>query len=339
MSFTKFFAAAFLIAAALSSCADEKNTPDVSDIKVSLTALRFDKDFFSMDTANAEAALTQLQKKYPLFLNDFLYNILALPPQQDSILQKVKLFIHDYKPIYDSVQLHFASTEKEEKEIKRGLQMLQYYFPKYQAPDSIIFFVGPLEGYANVLTQTGFAVGLQLYLGKDFSGYNNEYISNVYPQYQSRRFEVPYIAANCMKNIISDMYPENNVAQPLVYQMIDAGKRLYVLDKLLPETADTVKTGYTEHQLEGCYEHEALIWNYFAGNDLLFSNDVAATRDYMNDGPKTDMIGEASPGFIGQFVGWQIVKKWMSINSKKTLQDLMQTSEKEIYETAHYKPQ
>ncbi len=39
----------------------------------------------------------------------------------------------------------------------------------------------------------------------------------------------------------------------------------------------------------------------------------------MNDGPKTEALGEASPGFIGQFVGWQIVKKWMTLDKNKKL--------------------
>ncbi len=33
--------------------------------------------------------------------------------------------------------------------------------------------------------------------------------------------------------------------------MIEKGKRLYVLDKILPNTADTLKTGYTAAQLTG----------------------------------------------------------------------------------------
>ena len=78
------------------------------------------------------------------------------------------MFIHDYKPIYDSAKMLFANTEKMQKEIESGLQFVQYYFPKYKVPEHVITFIGPVEGYANVLTSSGLAVGLQLYLGKDF---------------------------------------------------------------------------------------------------------------------------------------------------------------------------
>jgi len=326
------------------SCADKKNIPDVSNINVQLTVRRFDKDLFSIDTNNVAAALTQLQKSYPSFLNDYLYNILAVPPQQDSAVKKVKMFVHDYKHVYDSSQVMFASLDKTQREIKRSFQFVKYYFPNYKLPPAVITFIGPVEGYANVLTSSGLAVGLQLYLGKDFPVYHSEYISDIYPDYQSRRFEPQYIPVNCVKNIIDDIYSQDTPDLPLIYQMIEAGKRLYVLDQLLPETADSLKTGYTQKQLEGCYQNEAFIWNYFLQNNLLYATDPSLTRDYMNDGPKTEMLGEASPGFIGQFVGWQIVKKWMSLDKNKDLEQnkileqLLHMPAKQIFEEAKYKP-
>ena len=77
--------------------------------------------------------------------------------------------------------------------------------------------------------------------------------------------------------------------------------------------------------MEGSYENEAIIWSFFLQNDLFLLADPAITKDYMNDAPKTQVFGEASPGFIGQFIGWQIVKKWMDKNEKVTLEQLMKT--------------
>ncbi len=322
------------------SCKNRKDIPDVSNIKVNPNVMRFDKDFFLIDTMHPEKSLDQLQAKYPSFLNDFLYNILALPPQKDSAIMLMKSFIKDYKPVYDSVQKKFTSAEKIKKDVTQGLRFVKYYFSDYTLPQNITTFVGPLEGYANVLTQSGLAVGLQLYLGEAFSVYHSAYISEVYPEYRRRRFTPDYITVNCMKNLSDDIYPEqNNISgQPLVYQMIEAGKRLHMIDKFLPETADTLKTGYTQKQLDGCYKNEAGIWNYFVQNNLLFITDPIQTRDYMTDAPKTEALGAASPGFIGQFVGWQILKKWISLKENATLQQVLQTPAKQIYEEAKYKP-
>ncbi len=327
-----------LVLASLYSCERKRKIPDVSHIKIQLNVQRFDRDFFAIDTNNISASLDKLQQKYPSFLNDFLYNILALPAVHDSVVKKVKLFLNDYKPVYDSVQKKFASIKEYEQEIKKGLQFTKYYFPEYQPPQQVITFVGPLEGYGNVLTNADFAVGLQLYMGKEFAVYHSDYISEVYPEYQSRRFEPAYIPVNCMRNVIDDMYAPDASRNALIEQMIEEGKRLYLLDELLPETADTLKTGYTAAQLKGCYDNEALIWNFFVQNTLLYATDPMQTRDYVTDDPKTTALGEASPGNIGQFVGWQIVKKWMSLNDKKTKDALMQTPAKQIFEEAKYKP-
>lgn len=327
-----------VIVVSISSCGSKKNIPDVSGIQVQLDTLRFEKDLFTADTINMEQSLDQLQQKYPTFINDFLYNLLAVPPNKDSALVRVKQFIHDYKPVYDTVLVKYPSLSTAMKEIVKALQFVKYYFPKYKTPPALITFTGPVEGYSNVLTNSGLAVGLQLYLGKNYPAYNTDYIADVYPQYQSRRFEAAYIPVDCIKNIVSDLYPVQKGNQPLVYQMIEAGKRLYVLDAFMPETADSLKTGYTQKQLEGCYANEAAIWNFFVQNNLLYINDPAQLRDYMNDGPKTEALGDQSPGFIGQFVGWQIVKKWMGEDAKRTLPLLLETPAKQIFEEAKYKP-
>lgn len=335
---TTVFIACLAAVIYLQSCGKKKNIPDVSAIKVQLDTLRFDKDFFTIDTNHTEQALDALQQKYPAFLNDYLYNLLGLPPNKDSLLAGVKHFIHDYKAVYDSVQAKYPSVKQPAEEFKHALQFVKYYFPNYKTPAAFITFTGPLEAYSNVLTTSGIAVGLQLYLGKNFPAYSNDYVADLYPDYRVRRFEPGYIAVDCMKNIVLDIYPADASNQPLIFQMIEAGKRLYALDAFMPETADSLKTGYTQEQLDGCYADEARIWNFFLENNLLYITDQGQIKDYMNDGPKTITMGEKSPGFIGQFVGWQIVKKWMGQDAKRTLPLLLQTPAKQIFEEAKYKP-
>lgn len=163
------------------SCKNKKNIPDVSNIKIDVTVKRFEKDFFSIDTTHIEASFNKLQQQYGTFVNDYFYNILSLPAVPDSVIENVKLFIRDYKPVYDSAEQQFSSFASEEKEIKRGLQFTKYYFPHYNLPKQIITFIGPFEGYSNVLTASGIAVGLQLYLGKPFSAYQTDFLKKFIP--------------------------------------------------------------------------------------------------------------------------------------------------------------
>lgn len=324
----------------ISGCQDS-HEPDVSAIKINFKLQRFEKDFFAIDTLQIDAGLQKLHEKYPEFLQDFLFNVLALPAQPDStdvVKREVISFIKSYKPVADSAQQVFKNFTPVTKEIEEGLKHVKLYFPQYKIPQKVITFIGPINSYGSILTTDALAIGLQLYMGENYPLYQSEAGQQLYPLYISKRFAPSYIAAGCFKNIISDMYPDNSAGRPLVEQMIEAGKRLYVLDRILPETADTIKTGYSTVQLDESYENEAFIWSFFLQNDLLFSNDPAITKDYMTDGPKTAVLGEASPGFIGQFVGWQIVKKWMAKNDKVSLADLMGMNPKKIFEEAKYKP-
>ncbi len=318
-----------------------KKIPNVSNIKVDLTVQRFEKDFFSIDTTNVDQSLQQLNKKYPGFLQDFIFNILALPSHPDSataVQRNVIAFIRSYRPVKDSADKVFTSMETIQKEVKKGLQFVKHYFPAYRIPNKIITFIGPVNSYGNILTNDAFAVGLQLYMGSNYSLYQSEAGQELYPAYISRRFNPEYIPVNCIKNIVDDMYPDKSAGRPLIEQMIEAGKRLYLLDRFLPETADTLKTGYTQNQLEGSLKNEEFIWSFFVQNDLLFVSDPALTKDYMNEAPNTAALGTASPGFIGQFVGWRIVQKWMDKNEKVTLAQLMQTNAKKIFTEAKYRP-
>lgn len=329
-----------MILSGLISCNGDK-APDVSHIKVELKVERFEQDLFAIDTSNIDQSLNQLNQKYPGFLQDFIFNILGLDPHPDSaykVQQDLAAFIASYKPLKDSADKVFADIDEIARETKQGLQYVKYYFPGYQLPDKLTTFLGPINSYGNVLTTDALAVGLQMYMGKNYSLYHSEAGQQMYPTYISRRFEPQYIPVNCIRNIVDDMYPDNSAGRPLVEQMIEAGKRLYLMDHFLPKTADTLITGYTERQLEGAYANEDVIWSFFVNNDLLFAADPALIKDYMNDAPNTAALGQASPGFIGQFVGWQIVKKWMDKNEGFHPRKLMETDPKIIYEQVKYKP-
>lgn len=323
----------------LISCKNN-NIPDVSNIKVDLKVQRFEKDFFAIDTNNILNELQRLRIKYPAFIIDYTNQVLGFdyktPP--DSLTKYIRLFIRDYRFVKDSADKLFADFDPQVKEIKKGLQFVKYYFPAYNFPRQLITFIGPFDGYSDVITADAFAVGLQLHMGSNFSFYKTDISRDIFPEYISRRFTPAYISINCIKNIIDDMYPDKNEGRALIEQMVEKGKRLYLLDKFLPYTPDYLKIGYTENQFKDSYDNEAVIWDFFLTNDLLNNTDQNIIKNYIGESPKTQELGEGSPGNIGAFSGWQIVKKYMDKNPKTTLQELMKSGAREIYNQSKYKP-
>lgn len=337
---------AFFILLSIYSCKRGKNIPDVSNIKIDLNVQRFEQDFFKMDTLQMDKSLQQLSQKYPLFFGDFMTNIMGMELNGDSAMIITKRFIAAYTPIYVLVEKQFADLSKYTNEIKQGFQFIHYYFPKYKLPKNLITFIGPMNAYFNgsigsygdVLTQAGPAIGLQLHLGRDEQVYKSGMESGAVYEYQVKRFIPEAISVNVIKNIIDDIFPYDANDKTLVEQMIEKGKRLYILDQLMPYTADTLKIGYTKAQLDICNEHEAAIWDFFIKNNLLYSIEPEINKEYITDGPKTQVLGEGVPGYLGLYVGWQIVKKWMSENEKTTLKELMQKHPRVLFNEAKYKP-
>ena len=250
----------------------------------------------------------------------------------------IKGFITAYRNVYDSSKKVFADFTLYEREIKKGLQFLKYYFPAYKAPHNIITYIGPMDGYGDILTEDAFIIGLHHHLGKNFSMYNLPWVQEVYAGYISNRFDPGYIAINCMKNIVLDMYPEKNEDRSLVIQMVDNGKKLYMLSKLLPAEPENKLLGYTEKQMKDAYAGEVTIWDLFVQNNLLQTIDNNIIKNYVGESPKTQELGEDSPGNIGSFAGWQIVKKFMEKNPETKLPDLMNMPAETIFQKAKYKP-
>ena len=324
----------------LFSCNSGDKSPDVSTIRITLATQRFEQGLFTLDTLSVTNGLAALQAKYPGFTENFLGTILNCDPQwpADTTANYVKGFIGAYRQVYDTAQIVFKDFSDYEKEIGKALQYVKYYFPSYPVPEKIITYIGPLDGYGDILTEKEILVGLHQHLGKDFSLYHSAMVQETYPDYISRRFTPDYITVNCMKNVIDRLFPEKMEDKPLVQQMVEKGKRLYALSKLLPQTEEYKLIGYKKEQLEGAYEHERAIWDLFVQNNFLQTLDNNIIKNYIAEGPKTQELGEASPGNIGSFAGWQIVKKFMKKNPDLGLQKLMATDAETIFQEAKYKP-
>ncbi len=322
------------------------NAPDVSDIKVTTTIERFDKFLFEKtDTVSMEQSAKKLQSAFPYFTNDFISNILGLPALSPSTpdsaatvtLSELRHFIHITRPLYDSLAAKFKDISWLEKELNQSFRYIKYYYPNYTVP-KIVAYVGPFNAPGIAITNESLAIGLQLYGGKDFSFYTSSEGQEAYPLYISRTFEPQYITANAMKAIQQDIYPDKSGGRPLVEQMIEKGKQWYMLDKLLPDAPDSIKTGYTQAQLNWCASNEGVIWNFFLKENYLYTAEFDIIRIFIGEAPTTQGMPDASPGNIGQWMGWRIVKKFAEKNNSVSLDALMKTDSKKILSEAKYKP-
>ena len=331
----------------IAACNNRENTPDISNVTVTLKTERFDVSFFSLDTNHLAAGLAALQSRYPKLLPVFLKSIVGVDDENG-----IKNFFGLYKPLYDSSQKLYQNFENVQGQIEKALKYVKYYFPGYITPARIIPIVGPMNTM-NDLAKMGngdltpnfmgpdfIGISLQFYLGKDFSWYNQEYfINTVVPLYRSRRFSREYIVADVMKLVADDLFPDRSNTKPLIEQMIERGKHWWLIDKFLPGTPDSIKTGYTQQQLDWCNENEGLIWGYIIKNEDLYDLSPATIQTYIGESPFTQVFSqEYSPGNLGPWIGLQIVKKYAEKQAGMKPEDIMKASARQILEGAKYKP-
>ncbi|MEQ1552921.1 MAG: hypothetical protein ABL929_02015 [Ferruginibacter sp.] len=321
------------------SC-NNKKIPNVSHIKIDIKTQRFEDSFFAIDSNKMAIQLDKLVEDYPSFGKLFLIDILGVDPRWsiDTTANYLNAYKAYSKTLYDSSKKYFSDFSIYEKQIKKGLQYVHYYYPKYKLPTKIITFIGPANGSGDGIGTDFLSIGLQAHLGKDFPLYKNDDVRNTYPDYVSARFTPDYIAINCMKNIVDDIYPPNNDDKRLLVQIIDRGKRLFLLNSFLPDEEPYKLIGYTKQQMQDCIKNEPGIWNLFIQNNFLQTADNSLIRNYVSEGPKTQELGEGAPGNIGSFAGWQIVNKFAAKYPEIMPDSLMEIDNEIIYQKAKYKP-
>ncbi|MBV8255178.1 MAG: hypothetical protein JO154_21430 [Chitinophaga sp.] len=325
---------------ALAACKSAPKPPDVSNISVHVSAERFDSALFTIDTNNIQPGLTRLHAAYPMFLPVYMTDIMNLGAYSDSsaaIQQQLHLFLttKDFRQLESAVQQKFGDLSTVKKDLEQAFKYTKYYIPYFRAP-KVVTFISGVANYGAVTVDSLLGIGLDMYMGEDFPPYHM--IEDI-PNYMIRRFTPEYITTNAMQVIHNQMYPTPRDGGNLISQMVDAGRQQYFLDKVLPLTADSIKLGYTGDQLRWCYDNEQMIWQFFIQNNLLYNTDWQEASHFMGDGPATQGMPEGSPGKIGNFVGWQIVKKYMDKHPELTLQQLMEKKDvMEIFKDSKYRP-
>jgi uncharacterized protein YjaZ len=122
--------------------------------------------------------------------------------------------------------------------------------------------------------------------------------------------------------------------------MLYAGKEMYLKDILLPEAIDDVKMGYKPEQIKFCQENESYMWRFFIDNQMLYDTDQKLVPRFINPAPFSKFyleIDNDTPGRVGAWLGWQIVRSYME-NNKTSLQDMLKMDAKTIFENSKYKP-
>jgi hypothetical protein len=277
----------------------------------------------------------ELEAKYPEFFPLFTQQIIKIGHiGNKSFNEYLDAFITDYSvnQAKEAVFKEYQDMSTIETVLNDGFKHFLYYFPNYEAPEVITFIAG--FNHSIVTTEKVIGIGLDKYLGAECEFYHMMKI----PTYAAKNMSREMIPVDCMSAWAEMEFPNTDSTDYLVYQMIYHGKILYFLDAMYPEMPDYQKIGFVEEEVAYCDHFEAHMWEYLVSENLLFSTDYLQQRKFLGDAPFTAAFGNDSPGRAAVWLGWQIVRAYVSEN-KVDLPALMQENDyQKIMNLSFYDP-
>ncbi len=304
----------------LNACS-EKNAveKEIVGIPMEVTVNRFDRVFDQASPAD----LPQLKREYPQFFPAQFPDSLWISRFQDTLQQQ----------LHDAVNDVFTENSVLEDELTDLFKHIKYYFPQFEKPG--IYTTTSDVDYKNrvILSDSLLIVALDCYLGADHPFYDG------IPLYVGKNLTKSQLPVD-----VAATYSRQLVVRPsqrtFLAQMIYFGKELYLKDLWLPEASDARKIGYTEEEMVWAEDNEIDVWRYFIENEILYSTDVKLLPRFINPAPFSKFyleIDNESPGMIGRYIGWQIVRAYME-NNNISLVELMQADPQRIFNNSKYKP-
>ncbi len=333
----------FVLILTFSACNndEDKKIPDVSNINVTVNLHRFEQDFFKLDSTQLEKSVIGVQQKYPVFYPFFIDSIISIRDPRDTsnhYLKELKGFL-GYKPLQelnDTCQIAYKDVANLEKELKQAFQFYKYYFPNATLPEIYTFISEYSRDIVGSSDGKIVAFGLDMFLGQNHPNYSDPLLN--IPKFLSRTFNKEHIPAKLMTQLIYEKMQPPSQNRLLDY-IIFNGKKLYMLDKILPYTPDSIKLEHPQKQTKWCFDNEVDLWAHFVSNKLLYSSKQEDIRKLIAPSPNAPNMPAEAPGETGNFIGWRIVKSYMQRHPNTTFEELIKINDAQlILDEAKYKP-
>jgi gliding motility-associated lipoprotein GldB len=309
-----------LFLSALISCEESaKKVVNTTNIEVSVEIDRFDQKFYQADVESLPA----LKQAYP-----YLF-----PVQTPDSIWLEKILDTDELYLLGKVDSVFPNFEPEKAEIEQLFQNIKYYYPNFKEP-KVLSLITKVDYESKVIFADSLLLfAIDMYLGGKDDVYHD------FPEYLAQNFKKERLTVDFAEAISGSVFRKQNKRQ-FIDIIVQEGKQLYLLELFNSWKGDHLIIGYSEEELEWAEANEEEIWKYFIEKKLLYQNDPDLRNRFVKNAPFSKFyldIDKESPGKIGAWIGWQIVRSYMQ-NNNVPLHELLRKNEAEIFENSKYKP-
>ncbi len=316
----KYFWLAVFMALVFSCKEENKLENQIADIPVQVSLARFDIEFAKATPKDLPA----LKRKYPYLFPERFPDSIWVAKMGDTIQHELS----------EEVAMGFGDFETETEQLRGLFQHLRYYFPGMPLP-KVVTMTSDVE-YNNrvILTDSLLLIGLDNYLGKDHRFYQR------IPRYVAKGLDKQFLVADVASAFAKavNRYPRNRT---FLSRMVYHGKELYLKEMLLPDFPEAAIIGYETDEMEWAAANEAQMWRYFIERELLYSTESGLDRRFLDPAPFSKFqleLDTESPGRLGRYIGWQIVRSFAKNRPEVPLTKLLVLPADELFKEANYKP-
>ncbi len=286
--------------------------------EVSFEVIRFEQLFFG----DLDTPLDQLKSQYPYFFPSNTPNSVWQAKRTDSLQQAL---FHATLPLFgDNLKLRTANVLKHAK----------YYFPAEKLPEKVITLLTDVDySLRAVDADSLLLISIDTYLGASHPLYEG------IPKYIKNKLTPLHLESEII-DALSHRYVSKTISRAFLDRMVVHGKRLLLHDYLSPKASAHFHIQYTQDQWDWATAHESDVWHYFVDNDFLFSTDENLNFRFLTAGPYSKFysyLDENSPGRIGQWMGYRIVKAYQK-RTGASLQQVLAAKTQEILKKSRYNP-
>jgi hypothetical protein len=305
------------------------------DKKVKLKVNRFEQELFSITNDNlikksnswntifgsfTEVFATQIMNSSQLTTTQYYDELLAFTQHKDM------------REAYDSTAIVFDDFSEFEHNLELAFGQFTNEFPSYPLPEITTFFGG--FNYGVVTYDNNIAIGLENFLGTNSKFY--QFLGD--PQYLRFQKQKKFILSNVMEVWYNEHFQKYLLGRDLLSQIIDKGKAMYFVDKMLVNISLEDKFRFTKSQMDWVIKNEASIWEFLVHEDMLFSKKEMEFRSFVNYAPFAKGMPQEAPGRVAYYIGYKIVNEYMN-NNEIDIEELMYlTDSRKFLQESKYKP-
>ena len=303
------------------SCQSENENETLIDaIPVEISLDRFDLKFYNQPAS----VIPNLKSQYPFLFPKQFSDSIWISRQRDSL----QLLLQN------EVNKTFESTDLIESELSHLFKHIKFYFPSTVVPKVITLTNNVDYQIKTVYLDSLILLSLDTFLGSDNSLYDG------IPNYIRKELDPKYIKVQVADKFASFIIPQPE-DRTFLSRMIYEGKKLYLQDYFLPHITPENRILYSLEEYNWAFNNEIYVWQYFVEKQVLYQTQPEWVQRFIEPAPFSKFylqLDNETPGRIGSWLGWQIVKSYSKNYPETPLNELLRLPAQKLFNLSKYKP-